>query len=225
VSAEFFINIDVISPGAVMQGEKAKKTIGMHPIILLLCFVCMIGLSVLATYLIMHVKYQSQLDNKEQEILTVRNNNAALADQNIELRNSLQKLEDDYSKLEARYKDLESRLDAAEQKNMQTASELPTDSAVMLVLKPTCVSSGETTLAFDGNLRIVLYKASDKDECPKDSAAVSYLTSGTDKKKLCLRTGKPENFTYQGKNYLFNLSGIGAQAGVYRYCISISLER
>ncbi len=162
---------------------------------------------------------------KTRRLLTVQENDKALADQNIELRNSLQKLEDQYSKLESRYKDLESRLDAAEQKNMQTTSESAVDSKEMLVLKPTWVISGETTLAFDGNLRIVIHKASNKDECQKDSAAVSYLTSDTDKKKLCLRTGRPENFTYQGKNYLFNLSGIAAQASVYRYCIAISLER
>ena len=75
----------------------------------------------------------------------------------------------------------------------------------MPVLKPTWVNSGETTLAFDGNLRIVLYNPSDKDECQKDSAAVCYLISGTDKKKLCLRTGKPENFTYQGKELFVQL--------------------
>jgi hypothetical protein len=205
--------------------EETKKTLSMHPIRLLVCFVCLIGLSVAATFLIVRAKYQSHLDDKKQEVLTVQKNNKALADQNIELRNSLLKLEDEYSKLEPRYKDLQSRLDAAEQKNMQTASELTTDSKKMLVLKPTWVSSDETTLAFDANLHIVLHKALDKDECQKDSAAVGYLTSDTEKTKLCLQTGKPEVFTYQGKNYLFNLSGIATQASVYRYCISISLER
>jgi hypothetical protein len=203
--------------------EEKKKNLSVRPITLLVCFVCLIGVSVSATFLIVRAKYQNQLEDKNQEVLAVRKNDKALADQNIALKNSLQKLEDEYSKLESQYKDLGSRLDAAEHKNMQTASELTTDSEEMLVLKPTCVSSGKTTLAFDGNLRIVL--SSDRDGCPKDSAAVSYLTSDTDKMKLCLRTGKPENFTYQGKNYLFNLSGIAAQASVYRYCISISLER
>lgn len=208
-----------------MAGEKMKRTFALHPITLLVCLVCLIGLSVSATYLIVRARDQSQLGYKNQELLTVQENDKALADQNIELRNSLQKLEDQYNKLEPRYKDLESRLDAAEQKNMQTTSELAVDSTEMLVLKPTWVSSGETTLAFDGNLRIVLQEASDKGECQKDSAAVSYLTSDTDKLKLCLRAGRPENFAYQGKNYSLNLSGIAAQAGVYRYCIDISLER
>jgi len=208
-----------------MAGEKMKRTFGLHPITMLVCFVCLIGLSVSATYLIVRAKYQSQLDDKNQQVLNIRKNYEALAHQNFELRTSLQKLEDEYNKLEPRYKDLESRLDAAEQKNMQTTPELAADSTEMLVLKPTWVSSGETTLAIDGNLRIVLHEASDKDECPKDSATVSYLTSDTDKMKLCLRAGKPENFAYQGKNYSLNLSGIAAQAGVYRYCIDISLER
>ncbi len=205
--------------------EETKKTFRMRPIALLVYFVCLIGLSALVTYLVVHLTYQRQLDDKNQQVLNIRKNYEALAHQNLELRTSLQKLEDEYSKQETRYKDLEFRLDAAEQKNMQMTPELATDSEEMLILKPTWVSSGKTTLAFDGNLRIVLHQASDNDECQKNSAAVSYLTGDTDKKKLCLRTGKPEDFTYQGKNYLFNLSGIAAQAGVYRYCISISLER
>jgi hypothetical protein len=205
-----------------MDVERMKRTFGLHPGILLVCFVSLIGLSVSATYLVLRVQYQSQLDKRYQEVLNVRRNYEALAHQNLELRNSLQKLEDEYSKLETRYKDLGFRRDGTERKNLQTASESASDSKEMLVLKPAWVSSGQTTLAFDGSLRIVLHEASDTDGCPKDSAAVSYLTGDTDKKKLCLRTGKPENFTYQGKNYLFNLSGIAAQAGVYRYCISIS---
>jgi cell division protein FtsB len=208
-----------------MQGEKTKRTINMRTITLFVCCVCLIGLSVSTTFLIVRATYQSQLDDKNQEALTAQKDNKVLTDQNIELRNSLQKLEDEYSKLEHGYKDLESMLHATEQKNTQTASESASDSKEILVLEPTWVSPGATTLAFDGNLRIVLQKASDKDECPKDSAAVSYLTGDTERKKLCLRTGRPEDFTYQGNNYLFNLSGIAAQAGVYRYCISISLEQ
>jgi hypothetical protein len=205
--------------------EETKNTVSMHPITLFACFVCLIGLSALVTYLIVHVTYQRQLDKKDQQVLNTRKNYEALAHQNFELRTSLDKLGDEYRKQEARYKDLESRPDAAVQKNTQTTPESATDSEEMLVLKPTWVSSGETALAFDGNLRIVLHQASEEDECQKDSAAVSYLTTDTEKEKLCLRTGKPENFAYQGRNYLFDLSGIAAHANVYRYCISISLER
>jgi archaellum component FlaC len=253
-----------------MPGEKTKKTVAMHPAILLVCFVCLIGLSVSAAYLIVLVKYHSQLDNKDQEILTVRKENQALADQNIELRHSLEKLENEYSNLEPRYKDLASWLDTAEQKNMQTASELATVSKALetakadvlklteeldaklseiaalnadrqaldqkyngfkemlasyLVLEPTWVSSGETTRALDGNLLIVLYEASEKEKCHKDSAAVGYLISGNDKKKLCLRTGKPESFTCRGKNYLFNLLESKESEGVHRYCICIMKQR
>jgi hypothetical protein len=182
--------------------------------------VCLIGLSASVTYLIAHVKYQRQLDNKNQEVQTIQQNYKDLSDQNIELKNSLQKLEDEYGKLVAQLSERE-----APKAEQQPLEQKDNGFKEMPVLKPTWVNSGETTPAFDGNLRIVLYKASDKDECQKDSTAVGYLTSDTDKKKLCLRTGKPENFTYQGKNYLFNLSGIAAQASVYRYCISISLEQ
>ena len=209
-----------ISPGDVMLIEETKKTFSIRRIILFACFVCLIGLSASVTYLIAHAKYQRQLHNKNQELQTVQKNNKALTDQNIELRNSLQKLEDEYSKLDAQLSEIK-----AVKAERQTQEQESNESEEAPVLKPSWVGSGETTPAFDGNLRIVLYKASDKDECPKDATAVSYLTSDTDKKKLCLRTGKPENFTYQGKNYLFSLSGTAAQASVYRFCISISSER
>jgi len=197
-----------------------NKTVCMRPIILLVCFVCLIGLPVSATYLIVHAKYQQLLDDKNQALLTDQKNFKTLEDQNIELKNSLQKLKDKYSQLDAQLsemEDLKAVPHASDQKSIGFKE--------MQVLKPTWVSSGETTPAFDGNLRIVLHQTSGEDECEKDSAAVSYLTGDTDKKKLCLHTGKPENFTYQGVNYLFNLSGIAAQAGVYRYCISISQQR
>ena len=209
-----------ISPGDIMLKEKTKKTLSMHPITLLVCFVCLIGLSASVTYLIAHVKYQRQLDRKTLEVKTIQKNNKALTDQNIELKNSLKKLEDEQSRLKSQLSAIDTQ-----KADKQTPEQKYKGIEETPVLKPTWVSAGGPTLAFDGNLRIVLYKASDKDECQKDSAAVSYLISGTDKKKLCLRIGKTESFTYQGKNYPFNLSGIAAQAGVYRYCISISLEQ
>ena len=200
--------------------EETKKTFSIRRMILLVCFVGLIGLSASVTYLIAHAKYQRQLHNKNQAMQTIQKNNKALTDENIELRNSLQKLEDEYSKLDAQLSEIK-----AQMADRQTVEPEPNGFEETPVLKPTWVGSGETTPAFDGNLRISLYKASDRDECPKDSTAVSYLISDADKKKLCLRTGTPESFTYQGKNYLFNLSGIAAQAGVYRFCISISSER
>lgn len=200
--------------------EETKKNIGMRSIILLLSSLCLIGLSASVTYTIVHARYQRQLDNKNLEVQTIQEHNKALTDENTELRNSLQKLEDESGKLEARLSEIEA------QKTDQQASEQKDNAPLqMLVLKPTWVNSGETLPAFDGNLRIVLSKASDKDECPKDSAAVSYLTSDTGKTKLCLRVGKPEYFAYQGRDYSLNLSGIAGLAGVYRYCISISLEQ
>ena len=200
--------------------EQTKRTISMHPIALLACFVCLIGLSASVTYVIVHDKYQRQLDNKNLEVETIQKNNQDLTDQNTELSNSLQKLEDEQSRLKAQLSAIETQ-----KADQQTPEQKDNGFEEAPVLKTTWVNAGDTTPAFDGNLHIVLYKASDKDECQKDSAAVSYLISGTDKKKLCLRTGRPESFTYQGKNYLLNLSGIAAQAGVYRYCISISLEQ
>lgn len=112
----------------------------------------------------------------------------------------------------------------AQKADRPTSEQKYNDSRETPVLRQTWVISGETTPAFDGSLRIVVHTASGKDECQKDSAAVTYLTGDTDTKKLCLRIGEPENFTYQGKSYSLKLSGIAAQANVYRYSISISSE-
>ncbi len=232
--------------------EEPKRTVSIYPITLLFYFVFLIGMSVSATYWIMHHKLSNQLRDKNQELLTDQKNNKALADKNIELLNSLQKLDNEYSKLEPQYKGLASRLDSAEQKNMQKASELAevskdletakaqvitltgelealnkkyNDLKVMLaphlVLGPTWVSSGKRTMVLDGNLAVVLHEASGNDNCPKDSAAFSYLISSTDKRRLCLRAGKPEGFKYQGKKYLFNLLESKRSEEAYNYCVSI----
>ncbi len=251
----------------ITLGEKTKRTVRMRPITLLVCFVCLIGLSVSATYLIDHATYKKQSGNKAQEILAVQENKKSLS---IALENSLQRLENEYSNLESQHKVLASKLDTAEQKNTQTTSELASalkdleaarvdalklrgelDAklseiealkadqqtleqkyngskemlAPYLILKPTLVGSGETTSAFNGNLLIVLYEASAKNKCPKGSAAFSYLVSGKDKTKLCLRTGKPESFKYQGKKYLFNLLESKESEGAHHYLISILKER
>ncbi len=257
----------VVKMRPIILGEKTGRTVKMRPITLLVCCVCLIGLSVSATYLIDHAKYEKQSDNKAQEILAVQEDKKSLS---VALQNSLQKLENEYSNLQSQYKDLASKIDTAEQKNTQTALELASalkdleaarvDAlklrgelkaklseiealnvdqqtleqkyngfkemlAPYLILEPTLVGSGETTMAFDGNLILVLYEVSDTSKCRKDSAAVSYLISGTDKKKLCLRTGKPESFKYQGKKYLFNLLESKESEGARHYLISIIKER
>ena len=242
----------------------------MRPIILLVCSVCLIGLSISATYLIDHARFKKQSENEDEKILVMQKNYESLSAKNIALENSLKKLENEHSNLESQYKDLASGLDTAERKNEQTASELASalkdlESArgdtlklrdeldaklseieslnadvqaleqkhngfkellgPYLVLEPTLVGSGETTLAFDGNLGIVLYEASEASKCHKDSTAVCYLISGTNKEKLCLRTGKPESFKYQGKKYLFNLLESRESEGAHHYFISILKER
>src|SRR5208283_3449233 len=75
----------------ITVGEKTK-TVRMRPLTLLVCFVCLIALSVSATYLIHRAKYKKRSDNKDQEILAVQKNYKSLSDKNIELQNSLQKL-------------------------------------------------------------------------------------------------------------------------------------
>ncbi len=93
----------------------------MHPVTLLVYFVCLIGLSVSATYLSHHAKYEKLPDDEAQEILGDQENKKSLS---VALQNSLQRLENEYGNLESQYKDLASKLDTAEQKNTRTASEL-----------------------------------------------------------------------------------------------------
>ena len=82
------------------------------------------GLSVSATYLVDYAKYKKQSRNEDEEILALRKNNKSLSDQNIALRNSLEKLDKEYGNLESQYQDLTSKLNIAEQKDTQAASEL-----------------------------------------------------------------------------------------------------
>ena len=97
---------------------------------------------------------------------------------------------------------------------------------VHVVLEPTWVRSGETTGAFDGNLSIVLNEGSDMSKCRKDSEAVVYLSGDKHKENLCLRTGKPETFKYQGGTYFFNLlQSEDNSEGAHRYCIFIYRKR
>ncbi len=254
----------------ITLGEKTGRTVKMRPITLLLCFLCLIALSVSATYFVGHAKHKKQTNDEGEEVQTVQKNNKSLSDKNAALEDSLQKLENERGNMESQNKDLSSRLDAVEQKDTQTASELASalkdlatarDDALKvrgeldtrlseiealntnrqtleqkyngfkemlapyLILEPTPVGSGETVEAFDGNLGIVLYEVPDKSRCHKDSAAVGYLISGTDKKELCLRTGKPESFKYQGKRYLFNLLESKEGEGAHHYLISILKEQ
>ena len=95
----------------------------MRPIALLVSFVCLIGLSASVTYLIVHAKYQRQLDNKNQEVQTIQQSNKDLTDQNIELRNSLQKLEDEYGKLNAQLSEIEAM--KAEQQPLEQKDNAP----------------------------------------------------------------------------------------------------
>ena len=89
-----------------MLGEKTKRTVSVRPITLLVWLVCLIGLSVSATFLIGHAIYKKQSNDTDQQILTALKDNKFLSDENVELQNSLQKLEGEYNNLQSRYKDL-----------------------------------------------------------------------------------------------------------------------
>jgi hypothetical protein len=85
---------------------ETKRNVIARPITLLICSLCLIGLSASTTYLIVRNKNQSRLDYVNQKVLTLEKNNKSLADRNTELMNSLQKLQNEHSELESRYKDI-----------------------------------------------------------------------------------------------------------------------
>lgn len=93
-----------------------------------------------------------------------------------------------------------------------------------LVLEPTWVAPGETTLALDGKLGIVLDDASATNIACKDSAASGHINAPRTKKLLCLRTGEPERFRYRGKKYLLDLIDSKESEGSQHYFISILKE-
>jgi hypothetical protein len=90
------------------------------------------------------------------------------------------------------------------------------------VLVATWVGAGKAIELFDGNLRIVLRQALPGDLCPKGLTVAGNVSSGAGKKNVCLRTGAPAKFTYRGRNYVINLSGIAGRGNVFHYYISVS---
>ena len=168
-----------------------------------------------------HKDLASRLDTAEQK-------NTQTASELASALKDLEAARVDASKLrgelDAKLSEIEA-LNADRQTLEQNYHDFKEMFAPYLVLEPTWVGSGETTLAFGENLILLLYEASDTSKCPKDSAAVSYLISCKDMKQLCLRTGKPESFKYQGEKYLFNLLESKESEGAHRYLISILKER
>ena len=73
-------------------GKKQRRAGRTRPITLLFCIVCLIGLSVSATYLIDHAKFKKLSGKEDEEILALQKNNKSLSDKNIALENSLQKV-------------------------------------------------------------------------------------------------------------------------------------
>ncbi|MGO9373835.1 MAG: hypothetical protein ACLQBD_17235 [Syntrophobacteraceae bacterium] len=175
-----------------------------------------------------HSNLESQYKDLASGLDTAERENAQTASELTSALRDLEAARVDVLKLrgelDAKFSEIEA-LNADQQTLEQKYNGFKELLAPYLVLEQTLVGSGETTMAFDGNLGIILYEASETSKCHKDSAAVCYLISGTNKEKLCLRTGKPESFKYQGKKYLFNLLESKESEGAHHYCISILKER
>ncbi|MGA3118196.1 MAG: hypothetical protein ABSF90_27690 [Syntrophobacteraceae bacterium] len=149
-----------------MLGEKAKSTVSVRPITLLIWLACLIGLSASAAFLIGHVIYKKQSDDKDRQTLTAQKNNKFLSDKNIELQNSLRKLEDEYSNLESRYKDLVANLILAQ----RTA-------AVNTKSSPSGPPPVEQPLVREGQFAVELATAFNLTSSHDEAAAEDYLIS------------------------------------------------
>jgi len=94
-----------------------------------------------------------------------------------------------------------------------------------MALEPTWIKAGEVFTAFDKDVAIVVEEASDKNRCPRGSAATVRLNIGKDKKNLCLQMDRQEVFTYKGKKYFFNLLEVRENDQAHEYLVSILKER
>lgn len=93
--------------------------------------------------------------------------------------------------------------------------------ARQLTLGPTWIEEGEHFTTSNGDFVVVVGKASDRDGCVKGSTAVVRLYGGNDKKTLCVGTGRPESFRHDGKEYAFDLLGVGESEKGPEYLVSI----
>lgn len=200
-----------------MPADDRKRKVTMRAATLVICFVCLAGLSALAAYQVARFEYQKQLTGKDLQIGAIRRSEKALAGRNVELLRSLRKIEDEYGRLYTAK--TQAGADGAKQEHHEPDKDMLSAGAV---LGPTWVRAGKVISLFDGNLRIVLKQASAGDNMCGKGRVVGKISSGAGRQKLCLWTGAPAKFTYRGANYRIDVSGIAGKGNVYHYYISIS---
>ena len=94
-----------------------------------------------------------------------------------------------------------------------------------MALEPTWIKAGEVFTAFNDEVAIVVDEASDKNRCPRGSAATARLNIGKAKRNLCLQMDRQEVFTYKGKKYFFSLLEVRENDQAHEYLVSILKER
>lgn len=108
--------------------EDKERSTGLRVAIVIVCVLCLMGLSVLATYLILDSRYKKQANIENQKILldnkNIKNHIANLSDTNAKLKTSLIQLHREYNNLGGLNKTLISMLHSAEQDDTQTGVKL-----------------------------------------------------------------------------------------------------
>ncbi len=94
-----------------------------------------------------------------------------------------------------------------------------------MALEPTWVKAGEVLTAFNDDVAIVVDEASDKNQCPRGSAATAHLNMGKGKRNLCLQIDRQAVFMHKGKKYFFSLLEVRENDQAHEYLVSILKER
>lgn len=107
----------------------------------------------------------------------------------------------------------------------QVSGALKTLFARQLALGPTWVEASQSFTTPGGDFSIEVGNPSGMDRCPKGSTAIFSLFRGKDKKTLCVGMDRPKSFKLKGKEYSFELLGVGQSEKGRKYLISILRER
>lgn len=229
--------------------EQKRNSSGLRLAIVIVCVLCLMGLSAFTTYVLLNKRYTKEADILNQKIMLDERNIKNLSDINSDLKMSIATVENQYINTNSLNKVLSSMLHSTEHEDtdtnvklkiiMKNLNEAKTDAlkrelelstklqvlqnllAPYVIVKPTWVISGQSTPIIDDTLTAILNQISPDDKIHKNSVAFVYLIQGKLKRKLFLEMGKPQPFFYNGKKYLFNLLQSNSDKGGLHYCIAI----
>ncbi len=229
--------------------EQKKENSGLRLAIMAVCILCLMGLSVFTTYVLMNKRYAKQVGILNRKIMLDKRNIKNLSDINSELKMSIATAENRYMNINSLNKVLSSMLHRTEHDNTKTnvklqmvlknLNETKTDAlkrelelttklqtlqnllAPYIVVKPTWITSGQATPIIDDTLTATLNPIPPDDKSHTTFVGFVSLIQGKVKRKLFLEIGQPQPFYYKGKRYLFNVLQSNSDKGGVHYCIAI----